>query len=385
MSVDLRVEEFRDLEVTFVNGSSHARYIFFSATKTTVTFKITMDPSAPQAKSTYTVVQIGCGVVGNAYACAFVNAGHRVFGVEANRERISQLSEFYEMHHVNEDLSILDGVNFVLLSINTPLNTETGSLEMRYLWSSLTNVQQILSRSPNALVVIRSTVNRGFTTLYKRALETALNRDVRVCFQPEFLRAKSALEDAMNPWQVVLGRCDDNQDLQDYFDFQCGFISADRITYCTVDEAEIMKLLHNSFNAAKISFFNQAYLLIEEMNRRDGTSMDAAEVFRIIAKTCEGLMNVHYGLTPGHAYCGTCLPKDSAELAKLEERYGLTSTLFRAVVATNHEILKINSEEVLDGDNHVPFSALSAASSAVTNKAQHDTPAKQSSHVTAAC
>lgn len=298
-----------------------------------------------------TIVQIGCGVVGHAYAQAFVKDGHKVYGVEASRRRMSEISHCYEMHHVDEDLSTLRDIDFILLSINTPLDSSTGALNMKYIWSSLRNVAAMLTTNPHALVVVRSTVTIGFCAAYKSALERELNRRVRLCFQPEFLRAKSALDDATSPWHVVLG-CDSMEEVMDYYEFQQNFIVPEKITFVTIDEAEIMKIFHNSFNAMKISFFNQAHLLIEKIKQVDGKRIESEKTFKLIGKTCEGLMNPSYGLTPGHAYYGTCLPKDSSELAHMERRYGLACDLFKAVVDVNDVMKASDKEEVMYGDNH---------------------------------
>lgn len=307
-----------------------------------------------------TIVQIGCGIVGHAYALAFSNAGHRVIGVEASYNRMNQISHCYDVHHVSDDLSILHNVHFILLSINTPLDPHAGALNMSYIWGSLANVTAIIRSNPNALVVVRSTVTIGFCSAYKAAVEKEVGHSVRLCFQPEFLRARSAVEDATSPWQVVLG-CDSAHDISDYYRFQQQFIAADNITFCTIDEAEIMKIFHNSFNAMKISYFNQADLLVQEIRRRDDKKIDAERTFKIIARTCEGLINPTYGLTPGHAYYGTCLPKDSAELANMERLYALQCNLFQSVVHVNNAVKATDTEEVLYGDNHADNAAFHKA------------------------
>lgn len=67
-------------------------------------------------------------------------------------------------------------------------------------------------------------------------------------------------------------------------------------------------------------------------------------------------MNPKYGLTPGHAYYGTCLPKDSAELAHMEKRLGLRCNMFQSVVDVNNVVKETDTEEVLDGDNQAGIS-----------------------------
>eukprot|EP00171_Calliarthron_tuberculosum_P013782 IDg13782t1 len=316
------------------------------------------------------LVQIGCGVVGHAYAQAFADAGHDVFGVEASRSRMEQLADAYPMRHVSEDLSDIEHVDFILLSINTPLDPATGALSMRYLWSSVENVTALLRTSPDALVVVRSTVTLGFCAEYRTALGERLGAQPRICFQPEFLRAKSALSDARAPWHVVLG-ADDASEVSDYAAFQRQFVDASRISICTIDEAEVMKIFHNSYNAMKISYFNHAARLCNSM---EGKNIDPERTFRLLASTCEGLLNPLYGLTPGHAYYGSCLPKDSAELAHMEERSGLPERLFASVVAVNDAVRADDTEEVIHGDNHVDSAFFHTATATYSPKTPSKTP-----------
>jgi hypothetical protein len=49
------------------------------------------------------------------------------------------------------------------------------------------------------------------------------------------------------------------------------------------------------------------------------------------------------------------LPKDSAELARLEKVYGMATGLFQSVVDVNHVMQQLRPKEVLDGPNQVSF------------------------------
>lgn len=79
---------------------------------------------------------------------------------------------------------------------------------------------------------------------------------------------------------------------------------------------------------------------------------------KIVAQTAEGILNPKYGTTSGHAYYGTCLPKDSSELRGLEQEYELPAQLFKSVVDVNDIFVKTDKAEVLDGDNHMSFQIL---------------------------
>lgn len=306
------------------------------------------------------IIQVGCGIVGSGYINAFEKMGFKVTCIEANNAFIEKNKDARPCYHVNDDMNDITDVDFILLSINTPLKGK--KLDLTYLFSSIRNLAVIMKNNPTAYVVLRSTVPPGTTRKYKAQLEEACGQSVKVLFQPEFLRDKTNLQDALNPWHVVIGR-DNGENVEKFRELYRYFVDDSSITEMSIDEAEYLKMIHNSFNAAKISFFNQCKLLVDAINEKEGTTMDINVISQCITKTCEGLMNPKYGTKAGHGYYGSCLPKDSAELASLEEDYGLESKLFREVVVVNNITVSKDDKEVLHGDHQMDFEILKKISS----------------------
>jgi UDPglucose 6-dehydrogenase len=306
------------------------------------------------------IVQFGYGVLGKAYVEAFKAKGNRVTVVEANQTMVNEYKGKLDILHMTEDLNHIRDVDFIMLMICTPL--KDGKLDMSYIYSSIPNVGTILRNNPNALVLIRSTVSPGTTLMYKANLQGLLpsNQNVHIAMQPEFLRAASSYDDALNPWQVIIGH--DNLDpvqIDKFRNLYKMYVPEDKIDELNIAEAELMKIFHNSFNACKISYFNSCLLLCDEMNKKNGTHIDMNKIATVMTKTCEGLLNPRYGTKAGHAYWGTCLPKDSAELQNLEDKYNMTTKLFDSVVQVNEAIKKQNDVEILVGDHHMSFKHLS--------------------------
>ena len=309
---------------------------------------------------TFTVLCCGMGVVGGSYFQAYKKVGFTVYGIDANRALVEKYNTNNNCFHVDDDMNSIKNVDAIMLSINTPLKGK--KLDLTYLFSSLRNVAVIVKNNPQVYVVVRSTVPPGTTRKYKQQLEEMVGFPVRVLFQPEFLRDKTCLQDALNPWHVVIGR-DEGEDVEKFKDLYRYYVDDSSITEMSVEEAEYLKIIHNSFNAAKISFFNQCKLLIDAINERNGLNMDINVISSCITKTCEGLMNPRYGTKAGHAYYNSCLPKDSAEFASLEEEYGLEAKLFKSVVDVNNIFVNTDKEVVLHGDHHIDFELLKKISS----------------------
>ena len=70
-------------------------------------------------------------------------------------------------------------------------------------------------------------------------------------------------------------------------------------------EAEFVKCAHNIFNAAKISFWNEMWLVAREA----GVALDP--IAATVARSAEGSFNPQYGIRGGAPYGGVCLPKDT--------------------------------------------------------------------------
>jgi UDPglucose 6-dehydrogenase len=314
------------------------------------------------------IVQIGCGVVGSAYMKAFQCKGHKVTGVEASPRIINNLSSDFRMYHVSDDnMSEIFDVDLILICVPTPCKTEDGRLDMSYIYGTLDTVTVLVRNNPNSTVVIRSTVTPGTVCEYKKALNDQLgdqlgNQQVEVLFQPEFLRASSAYDDVMNPWYVVIGTHGGADPPTALYDIYLDFMDESKIKIMSVEEAELLKIFHNSFNACKISFFNQCNLLCREMSKQNGSKIDTNAITNTLVHTCEGLRNAEYGTMTGHGYYGACLPKDSSELKGLEAEYGLAAKLYAEVVNVNDVVVSIDKMEkhgeTLDGDFHKPPFAL---------------------------
>jgi nucleotide sugar dehydrogenase len=313
---------------------------------------------------------IGCGVLGRAYLSAFQSKGHRTFGIDINRNALTECREMLHvpMYHPDDidDIDDVHDMQFIMVCVNTPTSQDGSSgLDMSRVFATVPIVHRLLVDSPTAVVLLRSTVTPGTTHLYKKALEvealkapsaqgTKRSRHQalgsNVVFQPEFLRAKSSYEDAKSPWCIAIGRDTDlpNELAHALETLYASFVTPDRIHWLSVGEAEVLKMVSNTFNACKISFFNAWFIMCRQID----PSIDFSHITSAMVHCNEGLLNAKYGTKP-HAFYGACLPKDAGACARLEEQMGITSGMFGAIVAVNQDIKALIPDVVLDGDFHM--------------------------------
>jgi UDPglucose 6-dehydrogenase len=198
-------------------------------------------------------------------------------------------------------------------------------------------------------VVVRSTVPPGTTEkLVKPILEGASCKREREGFSlaanPEFLRAASADDDFRWPWMTVVGARSKRVG-ERLGDLLAPFGGQLRI-FDDPSTAEMVKCSHNIFNAAKISFWNEMWLVCQELG------IDHDQVATTVADSAEASFNRQYGIRGGAPYGGVCLPKDTKGFLGFAEGLGMHMRLLQAVVEVNEIFQQRVSRRPTFGELH---------------------------------
>ena len=105
------------------------------------------------------IIQVGCGVVGGAYAKAYKHHGFSVRGFDVVPSIIEKMNDAgIPCCHPDDCPNDLNA-EIVLLSVPTPLIKETQRLDMKYVWSTIPLVLKLINQSTGVapIFVIRST------------------------------------------------------------------------------------------------------------------------------------------------------------------------------------------------------------------------------------
>jgi UDPglucose 6-dehydrogenase len=283
-----------------------------------------------QGNTSSRIFVIGSGVVGAATGRGFRAAGHEVTFVDTSEARVRELRR--RGLDARPVLDLTDEPDsFVLLTLPTP------NVGAAYDLGAFTAGTEAVGRAlrdsvARHTVVVRSTVPPGTTDgLVRPILEKKSGLTAGVGFglasNPEFLRAATAEQDFAHPWMTVVG-CRE----QDTLDRLCALLAPFGGELCTFDDpatAEFVKCAHNVYNAAKISFWNEMWLVA----RRVGVDADA--VSSTVARSAEASINPLYGIRGGAPYGGVCLPKDTNGFLGFAAGVGVDMPLLRAIVETN--------------------------------------------------
>ena len=292
---------------------------------------------------------VGSGVVGTATGEGFLAAGHEVTFIDTSTARVRELQG--RGHDVRTELDLGDEPDsFIFLTLPTPHAGH--EYDLRAFTAGSTSVGRALKASAaRHTVVVRSTVPPGTTEgLVRSVLEEnsgmVAGEGFALASNPEFLRAVSAAEDFRNPWMTVIASRDP-QTVERLRALLSPF-GGDLRTFANPAEAELVKCAHNIFNAAKISFWNEMWLVAQQIG------LDLDPIAATVARSAEGSINPQYGIRGGAPYGGVCLPKDTCGFLGYADGIGVDMPLLRAVVEVNEHLEKVVSREVEAVTEQIP-------------------------------
>ena len=284
---------------------------------------------------------IGPGVVGQATGKVFVKLGIETAFLGGNPEKTQKLrKEGYTAYSRNE---LFDGsYDFDISMLTVPTPTIDGKIDLSAIKSASTDLGKRLKLNKNNyhVVVVKSTVPPGTSeNLVAELIESSSGRklgvDFGLCMNPEYLREKSAYDDALNPWIILIGQYDkrSGDGLEEvYKKFKCPTVR------CSVKEAEFQKYVHNLFNAVKITFFNEMRNMCKECK------FDTKKIFEVTARSAEGMWNPHYGIRDLGPFSGSCLPKDTIAFLHWVQQNGADAPLLKMIIDVNEMLINGNGE-----------------------------------------
>ncbi len=282
---------------------------------------------------------VGSGVVGQATGIGLFKKGNEVTFYDVDDGKLENLRE--QGYRTSETLSEAVKISKIIM-ISVPTPTINGQMNLKYVLTATKNIGKALAESSEyKLVTLRSTVVPSTTRcrllpILEKYSKLQFSKDFGVCFNPEFLTAKNALNDFLNPNRVVIGELDEKsgdilQKLYENFNT--------KIIRTSLDNAEAIKYASNLFLATKISFFNEFYLICQRLGLNAKIVSEAVALDPRIGK---------YGIHGGKPFAGSCLPKDLVAFISFIKTHDLNPKLLEAVSHVNEEIaLQCNGNRVL--------------------------------------
>lgn len=286
------------------------------------------------------IVVIGAGYVGLSMAVLLAKK-NEVTLIDTNKEKVELLvkgispikdsliekylktnmrvySEFNENEIKNAEIFILT------LPTNSDKNKD---LDVDILNSVL---ERTVALNNSALYVIKSTIPFGYTDSVKKKYNIR-----NIIFSPEFSREGYSIYDNLYPDRIIFGYDTINKLLLDKFVNVILDITQKRnpnILFVTTKEAELIKLISNTYLAMRVAFFNEidSFALEHNLNSKN-----------IIKAVClDHRIGDHYN-NPSFGYGGYCLPKDTMQL---ENILSSNAPLINSITTSNNQRKKYIDE-----------------------------------------
>jgi nucleotide sugar dehydrogenase len=290
---------------------------------------------------------IGSGVVGSATGKGFHRLGHDIIFYDISKQRLHDLED--NGYKVASSVSeIIDKTDLSFVCVNTPAKSN-GEQDLSQLMSVLYDIanalvstngrqQQQDDRKPH-LIVFRSTMLPGtmrkvvVNYLQSNSSSSTIGRDYNICFNPEFLRQNTALDDFFKPDRVVIGE-DGNGGSEPLKEIYQQLTQ--NIIVTSYDAAEMIKYASNCFLSLKISFFNEIGLICKQMGIDDKAVSLGVSLDKRIG---------NYGTQFGKPFEGACLPKDTEALAGFIKKLQLNPDLLQVALDINRKMEELISSQ----------------------------------------
>jgi UDP-N-acetyl-D-glucosamine dehydrogenase len=235
-----------------------------------------------------TVGVVGLGYVGLPLLVAVGNAGFPVVGMEANPEKVDKLREgrSYVGDVTGSDLASVEGGEFstepailqraevIIICVPTPLTDHAPDLSL--VRKAAHDVGLHLRRG--RLVILESTTYPGTTEELLRPIleETSglsAGRDFALAYSPERIDPGQSVHRLENTPKIVAGLTDRCRDLAT--SFYSHFVR-EVVNTSSPREAEMAKLVENTFRQVNIALVNELAIMAREMDVNIWEALSAA-------------------------------------------------------------------------------------------------------------
>jgi UDP-glucose 6-dehydrogenase len=238
----------------------------------------------------------GFGFVGNAIYHFFKNKFIKSNNILFNKNYTMNVYDKYK--NINE-FNILLNTCIIYICLPTNYNEAIRTYDMTEIDHTISLLND---NNYKGIILIKSTIQPVYCNTIN-----SLYPNLIIIHNPEFLSAKSAVNDFANQYHIILGFTPQSVNYCTYiYEFYKILFPHAVISTTNSIVSSLVKLSCNSFYATKIEFFTEIYLLCNKLNINYDTVRDLMLKNRWI--------NPMHTTIPGHdniiSFGGACLPKD---------------------------------------------------------------------------
>jgi GDP-mannose 6-dehydrogenase len=298
----------------------------------------------------------GLGYVGCVTAACFAKAGHRVWGVDINPDKVALINDGQspivepglegrirlardsgQLIATLEPEAALANTDITFIAVATP-SRSSGEIDATHLVRACEQIASALDRlGRSQTVVIRSSLLPSVFRQCKSVFENGCGERASVCVNPEFLREGTAIKDFDTPPYTVLGT--DDVRAEDALRTLYSGVTAPVFTM-KPEEAVMVKYASNAYHALKVVFGNE----IGQLCKAQG--IDGRRVMEVFSADISLNISSRY-LMPGFAFGGSCLPKDVRAMVYSGRQAEVDLPLVSSIIPSNRRLLETTGTKIL--------------------------------------
>jgi len=289
---------------------------------------------------------VGLGKLGLPVALAVESKGHKVFGYDIKKEIYNQIKNRkidYKEKHANDllkktNIEIVSLEKLVKLSdiIFVPIQTphhkkyeginDIPKTRKDFNYNFLVKGIKMISKELNKvkkkkLIIIISTVLPG---TIRRKILPVTNKYTKIGYNPFFIAMGTTIDDFLYP-EIILFGSDDKSVTEKAKNFYRTLTNSPFFE-TTIENAELIKVVYNTFISTKIAFINS---ITELCHRLPNTSID--EVTRALSLSTKRIISNSY-LRGGMGDGGGCHPRDNIAMSYLAKKHNVSFNIFEAIM-----------------------------------------------------
>ena len=293
---------------------------------------------------------VGLGKLGLPVALSMENRGHDVVGTDINPDVESYIKGRFIPYMEEGTPELLKKTNIrfvgipevithsdiVFVPIQTPhdpkfegvtqLPEERKDFDYSYLVAGVKSIaEEAKKQEKRIILVVISTVLPG---TFGREIKPLLNEYIDFCYNPSFIAMGTTRADFEYPELVLLG-CDDYK-ISDQMVLFYKTITDAPAFVTSVINAELIKVIYNTFISTKIAFINTVMEICEKIGANVDAVSDALALANVRVTSPKYLKG---GMGDG----GGCHPRDNIALSWLAEKLDLSYDFFESIMLARQE------------------------------------------------
>ena len=328
---------------------------------------------------------IGLGKLGMPVSLAIEKKGYKIYGndISMKVKKILKNRKYPYQEKYADDLlkktkiqlttvnNIVKNCEIIFVAVQTPhekkyegttrIPNQRKDFDYKYLKNSINLLSKEASRQKKKIYI--SVISTVLPLTFKEKISPLINSNkfISIAYNPFFIAMGTVVDDFLKPEFILFGHNEKDQVCLEKFKFFYKTINSSHFYSTNIENAELIKVLYNTYISMKLSFINNA---MELCNNIPNSNID--EVSNALKMGTNRIISMKY-LSGGMGDGGACHPRDNIALSFLSKKLNLSFNFFDALMKQRELNTNWIAKLILKESKHNEIVILGYAFKANTN------------------